>query len=64
MVIKSCLICSFHEVKQEEKQSISYCRKENCWSRFSKCIMKKALNRFMEQESSLLCGTPEIRSPF
>ena len=63
MVIKSCLSCRFHEVKQDEKESNSYCRKENCWSEFSKCIMKKALNRFLEQESSKLCGPAEIQLP-
>ncbi len=50
MVIKSCLSCRFHEAKQEEKESISYCRKENCWSEFSKCLAKKALANFLEQE--------------
>ena len=63
MVIKSCLICRFHEVRQEEKESNSYCRKENCWSEFSKCIMKKALNRFLEQDSSKHYGALEIQLP-
>lgn len=63
MVIKSCLICRFHEVRQEEKESNSYCGKENCWSEFSKCILKRALHRFFEQESSKLCGPPEIQLP-
>lgn len=59
MVIKSCLLCKFHEAKQEEEEMVSYCRKENCWSRFSKCIAKTALTRFLEQESteSLLKGS-------
>ncbi len=31
---------------------MSYCQKENCWSRFSKCVANKALDRFLEQEDS------------
>jgi len=52
MVIKSCFQCEFHIVKQEEKEQMSYCQKENCWSRFSKCVAKKALHKFLEQEGS------------
>ena len=61
MIIQSCFGCRFHQIKDEEKERVSYCQKENCWSEFSKCIMKKALNRFLEQESSLL-SAPEIQS--
>jgi len=52
MLIKSCSSCEFHEVKPGEDRPMSYCAKENCWSRFSKCIAKKALTRFLEQETS------------
>lgn len=52
MVIKSCLQCQFHEIKDEGRESISYCQKENCWSQFSKCVAKKALTKFLEQEAS------------
>jgi len=52
MVIKSCFLCDFHEIKQDENGDMSYCGKENCWSHFSKCIAKKALTRFLEQEST------------
>jgi len=54
VVIKSCFFCELHEVKQEAKEQMSYCQKENCWCRFSKCIAKKALQRFLEEESSKL----------
>jgi hypothetical protein len=60
MIIQSCFNCRFHQIKDEEKEGVSYCQKENCWSEFSKCIMKKALNRFLEQESSVL-SAPEIQ---
>jgi len=63
MTINSCLLCRFHEIKQEEKEPISHCQKENCWSQFSKCIMKKALNRFLEQESPGYSPTPETPRP-
>ena len=49
MLITSCLHCEFHEVKQDELE-MSYCSKENCWSQFSKCVMRKALDRFLKEE--------------
>jgi hypothetical protein len=52
MLIKSCFQCKFHEIKQEKNEQMSHCQKENCWSRFSKCITNKALSRYLEQESS------------
>jgi len=52
MLIKSCSQCKYHEIKQAEKEQMSYCARENCWSQYSKCVANKALNRFLEQESS------------
>jgi hypothetical protein len=52
MMIKFCLPCKFHEIKKGEEKPMSYCARENCWSQFSKCVANKALNRFLEQESS------------
>jgi hypothetical protein len=52
MVIKSCIRCEFHEIKENEKVKISYCRRENCYSRFSKCVSTKALKWYLEQGSS------------
>ena len=63
MIIKSCLLCRFHQVRREEKERVSYCQKEDCWAEFSECIMKKALNRFLEQESASLCTVPKIQPP-
>jgi len=51
MLIKSCFQCKFHEAKQNGRGKISYCARENCFSRYSKCIANKALNRFLEEES-------------
>jgi len=52
MLIKTCFQCEFHNINEAEEGPKSHCGKENCWSQFSKCIAKKALNRFLEQESS------------
>lgn len=52
MLIKSCFKCAFHEIKEDGKEETSYCARENCYSRYSKCVANKALDRFLEQESS------------
>ncbi len=52
MIIKSCSYCEFHEIKQAGKEEASHCRRENCWSRFSKCVLAKALEKFLKEESS------------
>ncbi len=51
MLIRTCMPCDFHEAKEEQEEPVSYCQKENCWSRFSKCVAKEALRRFLEKES-------------
>ena len=57
MLIKSCSNCNFHEIRKKGKEKMSYCGRENCFSRYTKCIANKALNRFLEQES------PELDRP-
>ena len=52
MVIQYCFQCEFHNIKKVEKGPKSHCGKENCWSQFSKCVAKVALNRFLEQETT------------
>ena len=52
MVIKSCLKCEFHQIKQEMDSLTSYCRRENCWSRFSRCVISISLIRFLKEETS------------
>ncbi len=52
MIIKACLKCKFHEIKQDGKEEASHCRRENCWSRYSKCVLAKALEKFLKEESS------------
>jgi hypothetical protein len=52
MLIKSCVSCKFHKVKQAEDGEMSYCRRENCYSRYAKCVAGKALARYLAEESS------------
>jgi len=51
MIIESCLICKFHEIREEEKEKMSHCGRENCWARYSKCVAKRALDMFLRQEA-------------
>lgn len=50
MLIKACLHCKSHKVKPEEEEEMSYCEKEYCWSQYSKCVARKALDRFLNEE--------------
>jgi hypothetical protein len=50
MLIKACINCKFHEIKQNEEAQMSYCRKEYCWSQYSKCVAMKAIERFLNEE--------------
>jgi hypothetical protein len=52
MIIKSCLECNYHMIQHEGREQTSYCGRENCWSRFARCIEMKALERFLKQEST------------
>lgn len=51
-MIKSCLGCDHHELKDEEGVRSSHCLKENCWARFSKCLRMKAWEKFLQDERS------------
>lgn len=50
MLIKTCLKCQFHEIKQDEEAERSHCRKENCWSEHADCLAAKAIERFLQEE--------------
>lgn len=52
MIIRSCLSCKYHEIKQDGKEATSHCQRENCWSQYSKCVLGKALERFLKEESA------------
>jgi hypothetical protein len=59
MLIKTCVQCEFHNIKEAEEGPKSHCGKENCWSQFSKCVAKTALKRFLDQEAIDREGTRE-----
>jgi hypothetical protein len=50
MLLRSCFVCDGHEIRGEEGVRQSFCRKENCWSRYSKCVARRAIQRFIEEE--------------
>jgi len=52
MIIKACLKCPYHIIKENAKEKESFCQKENCWSKFTKCIANKALERFLDEEKT------------
>ena len=52
MIIKSCIPCKFHEIKLDGEERTSHCHKENCWSRYSKCVLMKALEEYLEEQST------------
>ncbi|MEJ5375521.1 MAG: hypothetical protein WHX93_02955 [bacterium] len=50
MLLRSCFLCSHHRMKGEEGAKHSFCEKENCWARYSRCVARKAIERFLEQD--------------
>ena len=50
MLLRSCFPCAFHDVRQDGEARMSHCRKENCWSQYSKCVTLKALNKFLDED--------------
>jgi hypothetical protein len=50
MILRSCLSCNYHEIREELENKVTYCLKENCWSQYSKCVATRAIERFLEQE--------------
>jgi hypothetical protein len=51
MILRACHECPYHIITNNDgEKEISFCRKEYCFSEFTKCIDKKALERFLGQE--------------
>lgn len=50
MILRRCVHCEFHEIRDAESGQMSHCKKENCWSRYSKCVAYGAIERFLDQE--------------
>ena len=51
MFLRCCVSCKYHNIKIEDGQKLSHCSKENCWSQYSKCILSKAMERFLVNEN-------------
>jgi hypothetical protein len=51
MLIRTCFKCEFHGIREFEGTGKSYCKKEGCWAEFSDCIIKKAIERFLKEET-------------
>ncbi len=51
MIIQSCLKCRYHAIRLEGDEETSHCQRENCWSRYSKCILSKALEKYLKENS-------------
>lgn len=49
-MLKSCFICPHHQIKGQDGVRHSFCEKENCWSRYSRCIARKAVERFLQED--------------
>ncbi len=41
----------------EGDERTSHCQKENCWSRYSKCILYKALEIYLKENSQDFKGS-------
>jgi hypothetical protein len=53
MILKACHECPYHTITNNDgEKERSFCRKEYCFSEFTKCIDKKALERFFDQEGT------------
>jgi hypothetical protein len=50
MLIKACLLCKHHKIRDEEDQR-SYCQKEYCWAEYSDCMTIKALEYFLREQN-------------
>jgi hypothetical protein len=50
MIIKTCFKCSYHTFKKNDFKKESYCQKEGCYAAYTKCIAKKALEKFYTDE--------------
>jgi hypothetical protein len=52
MILNTCVNCRFHEIPDTGEEEKSRCGRENCWSEFSKCIAKRALDHYLEEDGA------------
>jgi len=50
MLLQCCISCKFHIINIEDDRETSFCSKENCWARYSRCVAQKALEHFIRNE--------------
>ena len=50
MVIHWCQNCKYHETRESDLGRMSHCRKENCWSRYSKCLNQQAMEYYLAHQ--------------
>jgi hypothetical protein len=50
MILRTCLSCTHHKVREELETRVSYCLKENCLSQYSKCIAERAIEQFLKRD--------------
>jgi len=50
MILTMCKICENHETREDSNGWKSFCQKENCWSMYSQCINKQAINEYMAKQ--------------
>ncbi len=53
MLLSICKTCKNHEVREDSNGRRSFCQKENCWSMYSQCINKQAINEYMAKQDSM-----------
>lgn len=58
MLIKACLECKFHEIKEDGDDQGSYCKKECCWSQYSDCVSSMAIEKFLREERVIAIEIP------
>ncbi|MBW2072742.1 MAG: hypothetical protein JRI89_16000 [Deltaproteobacteria bacterium] len=50
MILQCCLDCDHHLITGEGANKTSFCSKENCWARYSRCVAEKALDLFLAKK--------------
>ena len=50
MVLHVCQNCTYHEMVESDTGPVSHCRKENCWSQYSKCVAHQAIDYFLTHQ--------------
>jgi hypothetical protein len=60
MLLYCCLACNDHIIETHDDTKFSYCLKENCWSRYSRCVADKALTRYLSEQRTTTQHSPRV----